>query len=109
MYNSQYWLGATYTYNRFRGNTAAVDPSVDIERIPEQLVGLSDVVTMETENSGGSVVYLKYWYRDDVFTCFLLNDFTLQVSFWYSPCLRFLSLCGCEMVDVMIFSRDGQC
>ena len=36
-------------------------------------------VTIATTPRDGAKVHLKYWYRDDVFTCFLLSDFTLQV------------------------------
>ena len=50
------------------------------EVIIKNLESILEDVTVATTQSDGDKVYLKYWYRDDVFTCFLLSDFTLQVS-----------------------------
>ncbi|KAL5264466.1 hypothetical protein ACHWQZ_G005531 [Mnemiopsis leidyi] len=78
--------GENFTSIRFlhRDEKALEKSQMLKELLVKRLDTLVGDVTIATTPRDGAKVHLKYWYRDDVFTCFLLSDFTLQVNFTLS-------------------------
>ncbi|XP_063676550.1 uncharacterized protein LOC134812877 [Bolinopsis microptera] len=64
----------------YLGSSEVTPASPEIGTILDQFSKLSDMVAIATQDPENEI-YLKYWYRDHIFTCFLLNDFTLQIDF----------------------------